>query len=606
MSATLVALPASVVAFIAPLLTTSFLRNQMTPRRPLLLPVVFVLAVTVLSLTAATAQAQTVTTPGGTFSSQTYQGVTADGITAFLGIRYAAAPTGALRFAAPTPPVAVAGTIEATQFGSACPQIPSPFFTGGPESEDCLFLNLFVPNPPISSNNHFPVMVFIHGGAFVDGDSSSYNGAGLALQGNVIVVTINYRLGILGFLATAGLDAQSPTGSSGNYGIADQQFALQWVKQNISAFGGDPERVTIFGESAGGFSVCANMVSPGAAGLFERAITESGPCSALPTKLDAETQGAAIAAALGCAPADDAACLRAAPVAAILAAQTAIISQNSLASVTAFFPDVDGVVIPQQPVEALAAGQFNHVPLIVGTNHDEGRLFIALTFDLNPAVGPLTAADYPTEIEAIALAAVEQGEAVSGSSGSPNPLLVAEITNEILQQYPLTNFATPDLALSTVFTDSAFSCPAQITRDLTSLRVPTFGYEFNDENAPMLFLPPVSFPYGATHTDELQFLFPFPGDVLTAGEQELATTMKGYWTAFASKGNPNAVGLAAWPPFFLFFGDDESLIPPTPRVELDFARQHKCNFWFDVLAQTALQATSVNLLRSIGIPRAVH
>ncbi len=550
-----------------------------------------------LTLIAGNAAAQTVTTPGGTFPSETYAGVVVNGTTDFLGIRYAAAPVGDFRFAAPTPPPAVSGTIPATQFGSSCPQTPSPFGKASTD-EDCLFLNIFVPHPPVSANNRFPVMVFFHGGAFVFGEGSDYDGSPLAMQGNAIVVTINYRLGILGYLADAALDEQSATGTSGNYGLADQQFALQWVRQNISAFGGDPEKVTIFGESAGGFSVCANVVSPPSAGLFARAITESGPCSsALPTKSEAETEGAGIATALGCSRSTSAAsvsCLRALTVPQILAAQNAITSQNSIASLTAFFPNVDGVLIPQEPVLSLLFGQFNHVPLLMGTNHDEGRLFIAIDFDLNPLVGPLTAAEYPTAVAAIAATAVAEG-------GSSNLQLVQKITGEILQEYPLSHYPSPDLALSAVFTDSAFSCPSNLALELTSFQVPTFGYEFNDEHAPMAFLPPVTFPYGATHTDELQFLFPF-GTNLTAEEQTLATTMKDYWTTFATNGDPNLAIRPFWPPFSIFVDDDQSLKPPVPNVEFSFASEHKCNFWTDVLLQTSLPEIS-DQLRNGGIVR---
>ena len=548
-----------------------------------------------LILTPALGAAQTVTTPGGSFPSETYAGVAVNGTTDFLGIRYAAAPEGNLRFAAPIPPPAVSGTIAATHFGSSCPQTSSPFGQASVD-EDCLFLNIFVPNPPLSANNRFPVMVFFHGGAFVFGEGSDYDATPLAIRGNAIVVTINYRLGILGYLADAALDVQSGTGASGNYGLADQQLALQWVRQNISAFGGDPDRVAIFGESAGGFSVCANLVSPFSAGLFARAITESGPCSsALPTKLEAETEGAGIAAALGCSQSSSAAvtsCLRALPVPEILAVQNSITSQNSIASLTAFFPNVDGVRIPQQPVLSLLTGRFNHVPLLMGTNHDEGRLFIAIDFDLNPLAGPLTAAEYPTAVATIAAAAVAQG-------GSSSPQLVAKITGEILQQYPLIDYASPDLALSAVFTDSAFSCPSNLALQLTSFQVPTFGYEFNDENAPMPFLPPVTFPYGATHTGELQFLFPF-GTNLTPAEQELATTMQDYWTTFAAKGDPNLEGQPFWPPFFIFVDDDQSLKPAVPNVEFNFARAHKCKFWTSVLLQTSLPEVA-NQIRNRGV-----
>ena len=550
------------------------------PHSPLA-PIFHGFSLLALILMASRAAAQTVTTPGGTFPSETYAGVVVNGTTDFLGIRYAAAPDGDLRFAAPTPPPAVSGTIPAAQFGSSCPQTPSPFGKASVD-EDCLFLNIFIPDPPVSPNNRFPVMVFFHGGAFVFGESSDYNASPLATQGNVIVVTINYRLGILGYLADTALDAQSGTGASGNYGLADQQFALEWVQQNISAFGGDPEKVTIFGESAGGFSVCANVVSPSAAGLFARAITESGPCSsALPTKSEAETEGAGIAAALGCSQSTSTAvvsCLRALTVPQILTVQNAITSQNSVASLTAFFPDVDGILIPQEPLLSLLSGQFNHVPLLMGTNHDEARLFIAVDFDLNPLAGPLTAAEYPAAVAAIAAATVAEG-------GSNNPQLVAKITGEILKEYPLRHYASPDLALSAVFTDSAFSCPSNLALELTSFQVPTFGYEFNDEHAPMAFLPPVTFPYGATHTDELQFLFPF-GTKLTAEEQNLATTMKEYWTTFAANGDPNLASQPSWPPFSTFFDDDQSLKPAVPNVEFNFANTHKCSFWSAVLLQT--------------------
>jgi para-nitrobenzyl esterase len=532
---------------------------------------------------AANALAQTVTTPAGTFPSETYVGVLVNGTTDFLGIRYAAAPVGDLRFSAPSPPPADSSPIAATQFGSSCPQTPSPFGKASLD-EDCLFLNIFVPSPPVSANNRFPVMVFFHGGAFVFGESSDYDASPLAMQGNVIVVTINYRLGILGYLADTALDAQSANGASGNYGLADQQFALRWVQQNISAFGGDSEKITIFGESAGGFSVCANVVSPASAGLFTRAITESGPCSsALPTKSEAEAEGAGIAAALGCSQSSSSAvvsCLRALTVPEILTVQNAITSQNSIGSLTAFFPNVDGVLIPREPVISLLLGKFNHVPLLMGTNHDEGRLFIAIDFDLNPLAGPLNAAEYPTAIAAIATAAVAEG-------GSNNPQLVEKITGEILKEYPLGQYSSPDLALSAVFTDSSFSCPSNLALQLTSFQVPTFGYEFNDEQAPIAFLPPVTFPYGATHTDELQFLFPF-GANLTAGEQKLATTMKEYWTTFAANGDPNLASRPFWPPFSIFVNDDQSLKPAVPNVEFNFASAHKCHFWTAVLLETSL------------------
>jgi para-nitrobenzyl esterase len=239
------------------------------------------------------------------------------------------------------------------------------------------------------------------------------------------------------------------------------------------------------------------------------------------------------------------------------------------------------------------------VPVIEGTNHDEGRLFVALAFDLNPGVGPLTAAEYPAVIQAIAQTAVSEGASVLGStSSSSSTQEVQQITQEILNEYPLSNFASPDLALSAVLTDSGFSCPANIANELFSLSVPTFGYELNDENAPMLFLPPVSFPYGATHTDELQFLFslsqtPNPS-TLSSAEQELAATMKAYWTNFAQNGNPNG-GQPNWSPLSILADNVQSLTPPTPQVEFNLSEEHNCTFWEDILVQTALEEVAGEL-----------
>jgi para-nitrobenzyl esterase len=560
-----------------------------------------------VAASAAAAAPPTVTTPAGVFPSQTFQGVANSGVNDFLGIRFAAAPVGSLRFAAPAAPAAVSGTIDATSFGSPCPQNASPFGTAS-TNEDCLFLNVYVPGNSISSRNKLPVMVFFFGGDFVDGAGSLYDPTNMAIQGNAIVITINYRLGILGYMASAALSSQASTGVSGNYGFLDQLFALQWVKQNIGAFGGNPDNVTIFGESAGGFSVCAAIASPKGAGLFQRAITESGPCAEpLPTLATAQTSGASIVTALGCAESSDTAtvaCLRNLPVSAILTEQASITSATNLTSLTAFFTNVDGVFIPQEPVLALALGQYNHVPVIEGTNHDEGRLFVALGFDLNPAVGTITAAEYPTAIQSVASALVtaEAGllttsGSTSSSSSSGNSQEENQIAQEILHEYPLANFTGPGEALGAVLTDGLFSCIANVTNEVLSLSVPTFAYEFNDENAPTPELPPVSFPYGATHTDELPFLFTLPEtpSTLSNAEQTLATQMKSYWTRFAQGGNPNSSQTPAWAPFSVAPGNVQSLNTPRPGVEFNYAAQHHCNFWIGILEQTILASVAATL-----------
>jgi para-nitrobenzyl esterase len=557
----------------------------------------------------AAASSPTVTTPSGLFPPETYAGVAGNGITDFLGIRFAAAPVGSLRFAPPAAPAAVSGTISATSFGPPCPQSSSPFGQAS-SSEDCLFLNVYVPGSSVSTRNDMPVMVFFYGGAFVDGEGSIYDPTKMAIQGNAIVVTMNYRLGILGYLASTALSATSANAVSGNYGFEDQLFALQWVKQNIGAFGGNPKNVTIFGESAGAFSVCAAIVSPKAAGLFQRAVAESGPCAEpLPELAGAESSNQAIVSGLGCADstnAQTAACLREAPLSSILAEQATITSSASLASLAAFFPVVDGDFIPEEPILSIALGAYNHVPIIEGTNANEGRLFVALAFDLNPAVGTITTAEYPTSIQAIAAALITEesgllattGNMSAAASSSTNSKEEQQITNEILHEYPLSNFGnSPGEALGAVLTDGLFACTANISNELLSLEVPTFAYEFNDNNAPTPELPAVSFPYGATHTDELQFLFALQGDTasLSSQEQTLASTMKSYWTTFAHNGNPNSGATANWPAFSLFTDDTNSLNTPRPSVEFDYATEHHCNFWIDVLLQTILQSIASEL-----------
>jgi para-nitrobenzyl esterase len=552
-----------------------------------------------------------VTTPKGIFPAQTYVGVAKSGITDFLGIRFAAPPVGNLRFAPPAPPPALAGTLSATAFGSPCPQSASPFGTES-ANEDCLFLNIYVPGSGVSAKNNLPVMVFFYGGAFVDGEGSIYDPSNMAVQGDVIVVTVNYRLGILGYMATSALSAQSANQVSGNYGFEDQLFALQWVRQNIGAFGGNSHNVTIFGESAGGFSVCAAIVSPKGAGLFQRAITESGPCGEpLPSLAGAQALGDAIVGALGCAESSDAAsvaCLRSAPAAAILAEQGTITSAASLTSLAAFFPNVDGILIPQQPILSLALGAYNHVPVIEGTNRDEGRLFVALGFDLNPQVGAITAADYPIAIQGVASALVTESSgllaasATNAASGSSNPVEVNLITQEILHQYPLANYAGPGEALGAVLTDGLFSCTANISNEIFSLSVSTYGYQFDDENASTPELPRVSFPYGATHTDELQFLFTLAStpSALSSAETNLAGVMQNYWSSFARNGTPNSLQTPPWAPFSIAAGNIQSLNTPHPGVEFGFAAQHHCNFWIGVLEQTVLASVATELT-SAGI-----
>src|SRR5215813_7949423 len=287
---------------------------------------------------------------------------------AFLGIPYAAAPIGDLRWRPPQEHAGWQGVLDASDYGAHCPQVATPY--GLPSTtEDCLFLNVFTPDKTNRGRPHLlPVMFWIHGGGLVVGESDGYDPSNLVAQ-NVIVVTINYRIGELGFLAHPALSTESSTGASGNYGLMDQQAALRWVQRNIRAFGGNPDNVTIFGESAGGLSVHSQLASPLAAGLFHQAIVESGSYSlSQPSLAVAEATGAAFAARAGCA-SQTADCLRSLSVSAVLAAQPG----------GTMVPNLDGLVLPLTVRSAFTSGQFNQVPVIEGSNHDEWRLFVAQT-----------------------------------------------------------------------------------------------------------------------------------------------------------------------------------------------------------------------------------
>jgi para-nitrobenzyl esterase len=466
----------------------------------------------------------------------------------FLGIPYAAPPVGALRWQPPQPAAGWSGVRDATHFAPHCPQLASPFGLAS-TSEDCLYLNVFTPQ----AGGRHPVMVWIHGGALVTGESNDYDPTQLVEDG-VTVVTINYRLGALGFLAHPAL--ADANGQSGDYGLMDQQAALRWVQRNIASFGGNPHNVTIFGESAGGLSTLSQVASPQAKGLFAKAIVESGSYSLTQASLaSAEAAGEAFATKAGCA-SQTAACLRSLPVSTILADQDA----------SGYTPNIDTEVLPESLGTAFATGNFNRVPIVNGTNHDEWRLFVALS---ELAGNPVTASNYQSMI--------------SSTLGVP-----AAVAAVIAAKYPLTAYSSPSVALGAVGTDAIFACPALSIDQSVSRFVPTFAYEFNDENAPENFLPPVSFPYGAAHATEIQYLFglptaAFPG-MLSAQQQQLAATMKGYWTNFAKRGFPGSFGTPFWPLFNGLTQPIQSLVPPVPHTETDFAAAHNCAFW------TALEA----------------
>lgn len=492
-----------------------------------------------------------------TIDSGTIKGLVLASHRAFDGIPFAAPPVGALRFKAPQPVQPWTGVRNTQWPGYACPQQPdADLHLWGSDHEDCLYLNVITPNPMPAKP--VPVMVWFYGGGFVTGSAADYLPVNLVSRGGVIVVTLNYRLGPFGFLAHPALAAESQN-DVGNYGLLDQQAGLNWVHRNIAAFGGDPDNVTIFGESAGGASVCANIASPAVRGLFHKAIIESGPC-ALPLTVDigdAETYGEQLAADNHCpttADAAAAACLRALPVSTLLAAEGSI---ANLTGSVPFYPVSGTPLMPKAPSEAISAGQFNRVPVLQGSNHDEARLIAALSFDL--LAGPLTADQYPQQIQS----------------------MFGDHAATVLQQYPLSDYASPDLAWAAVVTDDQFSCNALRTDEaLVSQHIPVYAYEFDDPTAPpFINMTEVSIPLGAYHGSEVGYLFINPLELLNSTQRSLAHQMIAYWTRFAATGNPNVFGQPYWPRFDAGSGKLLSLVPKHSQVTTSFAADHQCDFW---------------------------
>jgi para-nitrobenzyl esterase len=477
------------------------------------------------------------------------RGVQTQATREFRGIPYARPPVGDRRWRPTERAARRSGVLDATELGSVCPQLEGAFGEGS-ISEDCLFLNVFTPRRGFGLR---PVMVWIHGGALVTGASNGFDATRLVEQGDVIVVTINYRLGVLGFMAHPALSAESPDRASGNYGLMDQQEALRWVRRNILFFGGDPTRVTIFGESAGGLSVHTHLASPTAGGLFQRAIVQSGAYQlAIPPLATVEAAGTAFATRAGCTD-QTATCLRGLTVAQVLAA-----APGGLSAAT---PVLDGKLLTQSLDTAFASGQFNRVPVLEGANHDEWRLFVALS---ELTTGVLTAEAYPAAIQA-----------TLGIPAALVPLFVA--------QYPLASFPSPSLALSALGTDGIFNCNARFVEQKLSAFVPVFAYEFDDPDAPQGLLPPVSFPYGSAHASEIQYLFTLPNRVpapgLDADQQRLSEAMISYWTTFARTGQPNSRDTPDFPRFQVASDTMMSLAPPTPVPTTGFAADHRCAFW---------------------------
>jgi para-nitrobenzyl esterase len=445
-------------------------------------------------------------------------------IDVFRGIPYAAPPTGPLRWKPPQRPVAWHGERDATKFGKSCPQTDSPLAGKLDTDEDCLTLNVWTPHPDTSAK--LPVMVWIHGGSLTQGGSAqpTYDGAHLAGQG-VVLVSINYRLGPLGFFAHPALSAEDTNHHvSGNLGLHDQIAALEWVKANIAAFGGDPRSVTIFGESAGGESVCALMASPLARGLFTRAIVESAECVAPGTGLrelrepvgkleSAEAQGLRIAHALGCDGDGAAACLRSKSPAELLSAAPPRFGFMGKGESYTFA--LDGYALPEAPAALLAAGKLASVPTMIGTTSNEASLFS----------------------QKIPIARALAYDAIVAK-------LFPGKARDVIAAYAPRSYASPKQAFDALVTDLVFTCPTRhAARAMREHQPNVYRYLFSHVTEQLR-----DKGLGATHTAELGFVF---GTVSSPSDAERALTaaMLGYWAQFARSGDPNHAGAPKWPAY---------------------------------------------------------
>ena len=472
----------------------------------------------------------------------------------YLGIPYAAPPVGELRWKPPVSPAPWTAERQATAYGESCPQNADLGVFGKPGGvEDCLTLNVFASQEALQAKEKLPVLVWIHGGSLWVGAARDYNPEKLAIEGKAVVVTLNYRLGLLGFFATPALKREGH--AVGNFGLMDQQFALDWVQRNIAAFGGDPDNVTISGESSGGNSVMAHVISPKSAGKFQHAISMSGSAlilryptfgAARPLEV-AEQVGDGFAKAVGC-DTNDLNCLRALPLKTILSEQTPYLINQTI---------IDGETIPMHPGDALKSGKFNRVTLVNGTTRDEGAFFTG--FVENATQAPLTQTSYKDLMK----------------------MYFGEHTDAVAQQYPLSDYNTPSDATSAAITDMLMSCPAKKANEWTAAYTPTHAFEFADRTAPS-YLEPTSFALGAAHTFELPYLFPgFHGGAgkpvtLNPLQERLSSEMVKYWTSAAQLGAQDA----SWPKYDSALENYMTFVLPTSRVNTHtFAKSHHCAFW---------------------------
>jgi para-nitrobenzyl esterase len=496
-------------------------------------------------------------------------GLTAKGQTSYLDIRYAAPPVGALRWMPPQPARRWKSTYRATRRGRGCaqPSYPTSGLQAG-TGEDCLFLEVQEP-AKIKAGTRLPVMVELHGGGFL-GEYRDDDGTNLVKSGPAIYVYVGYRLGILGFLAESALG-----GHSGDFGLMDQQAALRWVKRNIAAFGGNAHDVTIFGESAGGASVCDQLASPTAKGLFEHGISISGfynfnvntiwsqaDCkSRLQTESQAQQAGATFAQSVGCGTASDvAACLRAVPTATLVEKAGTYLAPTAGGSIG---PIANGTTLPMSPAQAFARGKVNKVGLMIGVGEDEfnGGVYTNGT----TTVVANTLAQYQTLVR-------QQ----FGSNAA-----------KVMRLYPPTRYPSPSpfIAYRAIMADAFSVCPALTSFGELAKHIPVYAYQDDDTDSPS---EGGNQPLGAYHS-AINRLVHDPPKSLDPNQLMLQTQVLDEWSAFARTGNPTGPGTPLWSrytapghPVMALIPAGDSMLTPTSAI----AAEHHCGFW-DALDRNA-------------------
>lgn len=468
---------------------------------------------------------------------------TGDGLDRYLGVPYAAAPVGELRWQPPQAVTPWHGVRAATQLPPRCAQIGSE----GPGSEDCLYLNVFMPEG--RHKKPLPVLFFIHGGSLRVGSAWDNDPSRIARETNSIVVMVNYRLGMLGFLNHPALDVEAGDGVSGNYGLMDQQLALEWVHEQIGAFGGDPNNVTISGMSAGAWSVCAHLTSDRVAGTFSRAALQSGDCFTR----DIETAsgvGINFASALGCGDEATAAdCMRSKSAEEILTTDSWAFEAAIVAG---------GSIVPEPPAERIAAGDFTHVPVVFGITENEIRSGSAGFF-------PLPQADYDFFLE----------DAFGEHAAAVQAL------------YPMGDHSDPFYSLIDAFDDSGLfgtGCRLYDIADQFAAHVPTYVYRFDDASAPnpTWIVAADGFVAGASHGSDEPYWFDRPFDTLpalTPPQAGLAAQMVQHLGEFIEDGTPAGRGTLRWPEYDARRRRIMRFLPGASEVTRSLPTEDNCAFW---------------------------